>query len=142
MNETEYPKEYPCPKCGITYPFTPRADTPHFGAIRCHEHGYIWIRRPTKDKKPRRKAKTNLIKILPKQNQDFCWFCLRNKSVLQSLKPSLGFEVHHVNPVDNGGTDEPSNLMLLCSECHAEAHRRQEAFKRYTLFVDLDKASE
>jgi 5-methylcytosine-specific restriction endonuclease McrA len=83
------------------------------------------------EKKPRRKGAVGLINTLPKMQQDFCWFCLRRKEVLRLLKPAIGFEVHHIIPVEDGGTDEQQNLILLCRECHVEVHRRQEAFKRY-----------
>lgn len=30
--------------------------------------------------------------------------------------------VHHINPVSNGGGDEPENLTTLCIKCHKEVH--------------------
>jgi hypothetical protein len=33
-----------------------------------------------------------------------------------------GIAVHHVIPVACGGSDDPSNLLLLCANCHALAH--------------------
>jgi hypothetical protein len=135
MSELQYPKEHACPKCGIVSPFIPGTNTPHYGAIRCPEHGHTWIRRPAEEKPPRRKGSTGLIGTLPKMQQDFCWFCLRRKEVLRSLKPAIGFEVHHIIPVEDGGTDERQNIILLCRECHLEVHRRQEAFKRYRVLM-------
>ena len=31
-----------------------------------------------------------------------------------------GLEMHHINPVAEGGTDEEVNLQALCGACHAE----------------------
>ena len=31
-------------------------------------------------------------------------------------------EVHHIIPVDRGGTNEVSNLMSLCHSCHEKIH--------------------
>ena len=33
------------------------------------------------------------------------------------------FEVHHVKPLAEGGTNDLENLMLLCREDHIEIHR-------------------
>jgi hypothetical protein len=88
------------------------------------------------EKKPKRKGTAGLINTLPKMQQDFCWFCLRRKEVLRGLSPAVGFEVHHIIPVEEGGSDEPQNLILLCRECHNEVHRRQEAFKRYQILMN------
>ncbi|MFN6338987.1 MAG: HNH endonuclease [Cyanobacteriota bacterium] len=71
--------------------------------------------------------------------QDFCWHCLRSKSFLQNLRPSLSLQVHHVIAVQDGGGDQSSNLMLLCSECHAEVHRRRESFQRYHSGLDFSE---
>ena len=32
-------------------------------------------------------------------------------------------EVHHVKPLKEGGTNDPSNLQVLCRDCHIGAHR-------------------
>ena len=32
-------------------------------------------------------------------------------------------DIHHVKPVSSGGADEPSNLVTLCREHHAQIHR-------------------
>lgn len=34
-------------------------------------------------------------------------------------------EVHHVLPLSEGGTNSRSNLMSLCSSCHASLHARR-----------------
>lgn len=32
-------------------------------------------------------------------------------------------EVHHVEPVSLGGSDDPENIATLCADCHGDAHR-------------------
>ena len=35
----------------------------------------------------------------------------------------VGAEVHHIDPVENGGQDNPENLITLCHECHKARHK-------------------
>jgi 5-methylcytosine-specific restriction endonuclease McrA len=35
----------------------------------------------------------------------------------------VGAEVHHINPVECGGEDNPKNLITLCRECHKNRHK-------------------
>lgn len=52
-----------------------------------------------------------------KNRDDFtCRLCFKK---LQTV----GMQVHHIVPVANGGTDDNSNLVLLCYECHTELHK-------------------
>jgi 5-methylcytosine-specific restriction endonuclease McrA len=42
-------------------------------------------------------------------------------------------EVHHIIPKSKGGTDDPSNLITLCTRCHEKKHgitRKREAKRR------------
>ena len=34
-------------------------------------------------------------------------------------------EVHHIKAKAQGGTDDPSNLVAICRECHEDATRQQ-----------------
>lgn len=38
-----------------------------------------------------------------------------------------GMEVHHIQPVCEGGDDSPENLTSLCIECHKEETRKQRS---------------
>ena len=69
---------------------------------------------------------------LPEAMRFHCWNCLRTEGHLKSLRPSVCLQVHHVIEVERNGSDDPENLQLLCAECHADVHRRREAFARYT----------
>lgn len=51
---------------------------------------------------------------------------MRDKLVCQKCQTSLDanvLQVHHIVPVSNGGTDDKSNLILLCHKCHTEVHQ-------------------
>ena len=44
-----------------------------------------------------------------------------------------GWDVDHIVAVEDGGTDDPANLRLLCRRCHKERtalQRREQAMKR------------
>lgn len=34
-----------------------------------------------------------------------------------------GTDVHHIIPLSKGGTNSPSNLIMLCLACHEKRHR-------------------
>ena len=40
-----------------------------------------------------------------------------------------GAEVHHIIPVEEGGTDDPRNLITLCHKCHKERHEKLKQYK-------------
>ena len=35
-------------------------------------------------------------------------------------------EVDHIQPLEDGGSDEPDNLQVLCRGCHIDKHRRPD----------------
>ena len=41
---------------------------------------------------------------------------------LNEGRVTLMEEVHHILPVNRGGTNDPSNLMSLCRSCHNKIH--------------------
>lgn len=45
-----------------------------------------------------------------------CEQCLKEGRV------TLMDEVHHIVPISQGGTHDPSNLMSLCQSCHTKIH--------------------
>lgn len=131
VTATEQPRLWPCPKCAKLLPFNPRPETVHWGEVRCPQHGHFWIAKPDDSKACRPKRNWRLIDDIPKEWRAFCWTCRRDSHHLSLLRPVVVLQVHHVIPVEDGGSDDPQNLQVLCAECHAEVHRRREAFKRY-----------
>lgn len=49
-----------------------------------------------------------------------------------------GREVHHIVPLDKDWSRrlDYSNLILLCSDCHAEVHERDSELQRFERFWD------
>lgn len=37
-------------------------------------------------------------------------------------RPDSSLQIHHIVPVENGGSHQPSNLVPLCDQCHEAAH--------------------
>lgn len=52
-----------------------------------------------------------------KRDEFTCQECGRAAEEIQ-------LEVHHKQPVSQGGSDEPENLMSLCVDCHAKRHKK------------------
>lgn len=85
---------------------------------------------------------------LPKGNRKRCVKCARKKEKADNARlgrlgkikrevliPERGnkcevcgasgtLHAHHIKPRKDGGTDKPSNLLLVCSSCHKSIHKR------------------
>ena len=132
----------PCPKCGLLVPFQLRPDQPkHYGEIRCPRHGHAWVPKPEAEKRPRRKSNLELLEAIDLSRRGYCWRCLRTGLALKLLRPPLGLEVHHIVEVADGGTNEPSNLQVLCAECHEETRRDRRRYGRYVSNGESKEAS-
>lgn len=44
-------------------------------------------------------------------------------------------ELHHIIAVENGGTDDTSNLMPLCHSCHKE-YTSEQTIERNSIFIE------
>lgn len=58
--------------------------------------------------------------IVRKRDQGCCIYCLEIDG-----RVTAGVDCDHFIPHSKGGTDELSNLWLLCSECHSEKTQRE-----------------
>lgn len=132
----DQPYYHPCPKCNKKYLVHYLNEGPHYGYIYCWRDGKSWAPKPEHDKKTKYKRNTNLIDEIPKERQHFCWWCLRDYEHLKSLKKRITLDVHHIIEVAKGGTDDSINLMVLCTECHKEVHRRREFWMSYKSLID------
>jgi 5-methylcytosine-specific restriction endonuclease McrA len=54
----------------------------------------------------------NKIRNLKMMEQPLCVVCLSKG------RTTLGQELDHIVPISKGGSNEDSNLQMLCSECH------------------------
>jgi 5-methylcytosine-specific restriction endonuclease McrA len=100
------------------------------------------VPKPDSEKRPRRKANTDLLQNVDEAKRTYCWRCLRTSVVLKSLRPPLGLEVHHVIEVADGGSNETDNLQVLCAECHEETHRDRRRYARYLANVETKETSD
>ena len=50
------------------------------------------------------------------------WFIDEKKLINGNYNHNRGCVIHHIIPVKDGGTDEATNLIMLCPNCHALAH--------------------
>ena len=42
---------------------------------------------------------------------------------------AVAVDIHHIKPKGRGGTDEASNLVALCRNCHQLAHNNKLEYK-------------
>ena len=129
-----------CVECGQELAVVEVDDPKHYAQYQCinavcsKKGRYAgWVPKP-RDGNTRRKANRKLLKKCDEFFRDFCHLCMSPSSALDRLDPALQLEVHHVIEVQNGGTDDESNLWVLCSECHELVHRQRRAFNRYPGF--------
>jgi predicted HNH restriction endonuclease len=57
----------------------------------------------------------------------FCDWCEKTAPFNRSSNGSPYLEVHHINPLSQGGDDTLENTVALCPNCHREAHFGQKA---------------
>lgn len=60
---------------------------------------------------------------------------LRDGCCMECGKSNIKFEVHHITPRKNGGSDTLRNLITLCPKCHQKTFGKEEQFadKYYSL---------
>jgi hypothetical protein len=77
------------------------------------------------DKYKRPKNHTELVK---KKGIEFCELCLRKKD---ELPPPKTLEGHHIVEYQDGGTDDVSNIMVVCTPCHKYIHHQRTYLGHY-----------
>lgn len=106
----------------------------HWGKYICSdpqcERFLAWVKKPDNEKRNRRNSK-KLAKPFEDAGIDYCQLCLRKRC---ELPPNMTFVAHHIIEVQDGGTDDPINLLHLCTFCHELVHllrrNRQDASER------------
>lgn len=92
-----YQKKFICRQCGVTFENT--QSTSQYCSHRCKQ----------RNANNKRYTKYNkVLTLLP------CEICGWNKA---------SRDVHHIVPISDGGSNEVSNLISLCPNCHREADR-------------------
>jgi 5-methylcytosine-specific restriction protein A len=56
-----------------------------------------------------------------RRDKGLCQLCLASHRV------TLASECDHIIPKHKGGTDDPANLQMLCSPCHADKTQQEAA---------------
>ena len=92
-------RERYCLACKPNY-----CDTWHRAPASQRGYGHDWVK---------------LTKLVKRRDKGLCQECLRNGK----YKP--GRDVDHTVPKAQGGTDDPSNLELLCVPCHQRKTQRE-----------------
>ena len=72
-----------------------------------------------------------LRKYIIERDDGLCQSCMISGRI------SPGSEVDHITPKAKGGTDDESNLQLLCTPCHAEK-TLQETGRKLKPIIGLD----
>lgn len=62
---------------------------------------------------------------IPPKVRRFVWRRDRGKCRVPGCRATKHLEIHHIITRDDGGTNEPSNLLLLCDGHHAALHRNK-----------------
>lgn len=131
FKDNEYITELParrCPKCGIVVtPVIKRSEKldPQNGytyifpccGSKCGHGGKL---KSLFDENGKRILSSNWS--ARRLGKTVCQFCGCPQQAAEALGGHL--EVHHIVPVSKGGDDTISNLVVLCSWCHVEAHKR------------------
>lgn len=102
------------PRKPCAYPSCPRLTHGRY----CEEHTKVMNDRYNKYERPYnsssrygslwRKIRNRYIKAHP-----YCEECLKNRKLTKAE------EVHHIIPLNDGGTHADENLMSLCKSCHS-----------------------
>ena len=58
--------------------------------------------------------------------------CGRRCCICRRFKP-LHLQVHHIQPREEGGTDNPDNLIALCVTFHSSVHTKTNMTRNFTL---------
>lgn len=94
----------------------------HWGKYICSDPScgrfLAWVKKPDNEKRNRRQSK-KLARPFEDAGIDYCQLCLRQRCELPS---NMTFVVHHIVEVQDGGNDDPANLLQLCTFCHEMVH--------------------
>ena len=66
--------------------------------------------------------------LVKESNINYCEWCMRTKDEIP-LPGTL--EAHHIVEYANGGTDDLSNILILCTACHKQCHHDRTYYGHY-----------
>lgn len=98
------------------------------GKRYCSRHAYLENKNRGENHDPRHSKKYGKkwqqIRMLYFSTHPYCERCAKG-GVMREAE-----EVHHIIPLNDGGTNDFSNLQSLCRKCHAETHAELGTRKR------------
>ena len=102
----------------------------HYGKLvcrNCNDRFIKWLPKPKEAKTPDPRSEVSK-KLVTKYSQGFCEICLRCDRDLP--KPQT-LEGHHIIQVKDGGTDDNSNIQIVCTACHRLIHWQRTYMGHY-----------
>jgi hypothetical protein len=123
----------PCPRCKVNGPVEVvnvegQSTAHHWKLISACCKRYIkWLPKPVN--KAQKRPKVPRDERFNESLRAICEVCFRPEEHLKKVNSWL--EVHHVIPVEDGGTDEAWNLRVYCIQCHRQCHSRRREMKQY-----------
>lgn len=108
-----------CPACHcqrVTVEPTPGG--PHHAKELCADCRRFlrWVPKPGAERIRRPAGHRDLVE---KFSRGFCQFCRRTEGV---LPPGQTLEGHHIVELQDGGSSERDNILVLCTACHKLLH--------------------
>jgi 5-methylcytosine-specific restriction protein A len=91
---------------------------------RCPQHERDAVRRRQQRRTRTRGNDPRTIKTVLRRDDYACTRCGAEKGDESLRKPGtrLRLVVHHVEAVEDGGSDDLGNLVTLCDDCHHAVH--------------------
>ena len=124
-----------CQYCGVDFhrPNKKKAEQPKYCGHSCSNKGRAGKYKYGSYENPRNKAhKNRALKLrLAKDRGSSCEHCKEDNFYV--------LEVHHIVEKSKGGTDDLSNLELLCGNCHNAHHRGWGDMDDYIAEYNLEK---
>lgn len=109
-----YKPKHPCsyPGCKELVPY---------GERYCEEHKKIAAKQyeqygRKEEERQRYEGPWKTIRKMKLASQPLCENCLKNGRYTRAVL------VHHIIPLEEGGSNDSSNLMSMCQECHSRLH--------------------
>ena len=99
---------------------------PHYAKLVCVACGrQTFVQKPETEKRQRRHAAHR--DLVEKYGKGYCELCLMPKLLLRKYSTLMA---HHVLEYDeHDGDASRENIWIVCTDCHAEIHRRREYVK-------------
>lgn len=121
--------ERPCRMCGHHGPHAITDGVAgHQAGVRCQacERHLGWLPKPRNIAKRRDRNHGHRRYWLEQHAGDLICACCGSR---QSERPRVAFDIDHIVPLEDGGTDDERNTVPLCRDCHTiknaiRAHRR------------------